>query len=363
MAQNEKHDTLASRLRKTKAALLAVSLTLAGILLIALNSWLDQLSLGNFSWLLSIPFGELGGILFGAGVLSTLFEYSFRKDQEAATAEQFRAIIKEQAPAMRDAVIEGFAIHPDDLKRVASLELLDTVAENVMGIRLNDNEFASEIYREVRDQAIRAPERWKDVQVNIRLSSALERSIGDTPLFDITVEWEYTTIPSHPVRKFACVSNRDEYNELITDIPATMAWYMTPERGLNASSKEHFELLAFSVDGNDIPIRRTEKKNGQTYSVKLDDDITATDRSVRLRYVLHAVTPKWGHRLHLASPQPAKGFSLTLDYTNTDIADLRISDKVVSGEAVHISSLPAGANARTRSIDVPGWAGLSHDFV
>ena len=192
--------SLHARLRKTKAALLATVLTLAGILLIMLNGWLTGLNLGDWSWLHALPLGELGGTLFGAGLLGTLFEYSFRKDQEAATTRQFRQIIHDKAPAMRDAVIEGFAIRPEDLKRVANPELLDAIAANVMALRLGDEQFAREIYADIRDQAIRAVERWHDVEVRIRLSSALERSTVGTPLFDLTVEWEYTTVPAGPVR-------------------------------------------------------------------------------------------------------------------------------------------------------------------
>lgn len=129
MARHRQSD-LAFRLRKTKAALLAVALTLSGILLIMLNGWLVGMDLGSWNWIHALPLAELGGTLFGAGLLGTLFEYSFRKDQEEATVEQFRAIIKEQAPAMRDAVIEGFAIHPEDLKRVANPDLLDDIASN-----------------------------------------------------------------------------------------------------------------------------------------------------------------------------------------------------------------------------------------
>ena len=51
------------RLRKVKAALLAVSLTLAGILLMMLNGWIEHLKLGDWEWLHSIPLGELGGTL------------------------------------------------------------------------------------------------------------------------------------------------------------------------------------------------------------------------------------------------------------------------------------------------------------
>lgn len=180
--------SLASRLRKTKAALLAVALTLSGILLIMLNGWLAGMDLGAWNWIHVLPLAELGGTLFGAGLLGTLFEYSFRKDQEEATVGQFRDIIREQAPAMRDAVIEGFAIHPEDLERVANPELLDEIASNVMSLRLGDEQFAREIYRDIRDQAIGAPERWYDVEVRVRLSNAPARNVGGTPLFDVVVE-------------------------------------------------------------------------------------------------------------------------------------------------------------------------------
>lgn len=110
--KHRRNHSLSFRLRKTKAALLAVALTLSGIVLIMLNGWMSSLILGSWSWLKALPLGELGGTLFGAGLLGTLFEYSFRRDQEEATVERFRNIVKEQAPTMRDAVIDGFAIHP-----------------------------------------------------------------------------------------------------------------------------------------------------------------------------------------------------------------------------------------------------------
>ena len=110
-----------------------------------LNGWIENLKLGDWEWLHPIPVGELGGTLFGAGLLSTLFEYSFRKEQEEATVEQFRQIIHEQAPAMRDAVIKGFRFQRQDLERIATRQLLDDLAETsvwyrrpVPGLAIND---------------------------------------------------------------------------------------------------------------------------------------------------------------------------------------------------------------------------------
>jgi hypothetical protein len=346
--------SLTKRLRKTKAFLLATSLTLAGILLIMLNGWMSNLNLGVWDWLHALPIGELGGTLFGAGLLSTLFEYTFRKDQEEATVEQFRQIIHEQAPAMRDAVVEGFAIHPEDLKRVANPDLLDDIAANVMALRLGDEQFAREIYTDIRDQAIRAAERWYDVEVRIRLSSALERSTIGTPLFDVTVEWEYTTVPSSATRRFACVDNREEYTDLREDLPATSAWMMVSRPGMNASSKESYELLEFTVDGRPQTIRRATRKSGQTYTVHLDAK-SRTGEAVRLRQIFRTITPCWGHRLFFELPQPARNMALSLDYTNTDITHMRVSDTVASARPVHVVRSPQEVADKVVKVSADGW--------
>ena len=161
--------SLHARLRKTKAAFLAAALTLTGILLIMLSG--------------SLPLGELGGTLFGAGLLGTLFEYSFRKDQEAATTRQFRQIIHDEAPAMRDAVIEGFRFNTDDLERIATPRLLDELAVNSLGMRFGDAAFGREVYGDIKHQAITAEERWYDARVDATLGIPRVRSNAPNPRY------------------------------------------------------------------------------------------------------------------------------------------------------------------------------------
>ncbi|MFT3663030.1 MAG: hypothetical protein QM809_17175 [Gordonia sp. (in: high G+C Gram-positive bacteria)] len=345
---------MAHRLRKTKAALLAVALTFSGVLLMMLNGWLSTLDLGSWGWVQILPLGELGGTLFGAGVLGTLFEYSFRKDQEEATVEQFREIIKEQAPAMRDAVVEGFAIKPDDLKRVANPDLLDALAENSMALRLGDEQFAREIYRDIRDQAVRAAERWHDVEVRIRLSKALERSTYGTPLLDVTVETEFTTVPAGTVRRFACVSDRTEYNDLLLDLPATSPWFMSPRPGMDAGSRECYELLELTVDGVTQPIRRSARKSGQTYTVTLDEHARSGE-PVRVRQVFRTVTLSWGHRLYFELPQPARNMSVTMDYTDAPIAHMGVIESVATSRPTRVFRSPRSVSGRTITAEAPGW--------
>ena len=325
-----------------KAALLAVSLTLAGILLMMLNGWLH-----------SLPLGELGGTLFGAGLLSALFEYSFRRAQEAATVAQFRRIIREQAPAMRDAVVEGFAVRPEDLKRVANPELLDDLASNAMSLRLGDEQFAREIYRDIRDQAIAAAERWHDVEVRIRLSSVLERSTSGTPLFDVTVEAEYTMVP--PAVQFGglpvCQTGRS-IRRCAKDA-TTSAWLVVPRPGMDARRRQTYQLLEFSVDGVPQTIRRSSRRTGQLYTVHLTT--TAPGQPVRIRTIVRTVTPQWGHRLFFELPQPARGTSIILDYTDTTIASMRVSDTVSTVRSARISHTPEAVPGKVVSVEVPGW--------
>ena len=157
------HPSLHHRLLKAKAALLVVSFTLAGILLMMLNAWLAPLQLGDWQWLHALPLGELGGTLFGAGLLSTFFEYAFRRDQERAVTERFRQTIQEEAPALRDAVIEAFRFDRQDVARIATPELLDDLARTSLGLRFGDPAFGREVYADIRHQAMAAEERWYDL--------------------------------------------------------------------------------------------------------------------------------------------------------------------------------------------------------
>src|SRR5690242_2490790 len=118
------HDAL-DRLYKTKLQLLAVVSVFAGlaVLLVAhvarSSSWLDKL-----------PLADIGSALFTTGLLAVAFEYIDRKDGDERANQRLRALLREEAPAIRDAVINGFAFAPSDLARVATPETLDQIIQN-----------------------------------------------------------------------------------------------------------------------------------------------------------------------------------------------------------------------------------------
>ena len=168
------------------------------------------------------------------------------------------------------------------------------------------------------------------------------------------MEWEYTTVPSGSERRFACVSDRAAYNALVMDTPITTTWLMTPRPGMDAASRRCFELLLFTIDGEEMPIRRTEHEGGQTYIV--DTSVAAAaGNPVRIRHVYRTVTLTWGHRIYVELPQPARGFSFDLDYTNTSIDDISVTDMAANGRPAQIVPSPKQAAGRTLSLRVPGW--------
>ena len=343
------------RLLKTKAALLAVSFTLIGILLIMLNAWLATLSLGDWSWLHHLPLDEVGGPLLGAGLVSTILDYSYRRDQEDVAIQRTQQAIIDLSPAKLWSILcEGLAHHPAELARLTTPERLDDAAAAIMAQRLGDEQFAREIYADIRDQAIRAAERWYDVEARVRLSTAVERSTAGTPLLDITVEWEYTTVPSGSERRFACVSDRAAYNALRGDIPATSTWFMAPRPGMDARSRESYELLELTVDGRPQPIRRSTRATGQTYSVDLDED-ARSGKPVRIRQVFRTITPQWSHRLYFAVAQPTRGWSLRLDYTDTAIAEVQVSDTMATTPASTIVHSPEAVPGKEITVETSSW--------
>lgn len=308
--------TLLTRIYRLKLLVVGTLLVLAGLLASLLADWLESEHLAH---LFVAGVRSLSDVMVVTGGFGIAIDFFTGRDKEAVDIERTRSVLKELTPDFTDAVVKGFAVESADLKRVATPELLDRIATNALALRLGDRQFAEEIYADVRDQAIRAPERWYDVRVSIRLSSMDERDAGSVPRFAVTVEWEYTVTPSHPVQRFACVSDRDEFHELVTDVPATSTWFMTPRPGFDATKREAFEL------------------------------------PVRIRHIYKTITPQSGHRLFVEVSQPTRGLSLELDYSDTDISHLSVSDLVTSARKTQISRMPEQVDARVLSVDLPGW--------
>ena len=344
--------SLHHRLRRLKAALLAVSFTLAGILLMMLNAWLAPLRLGDWQWLHALPLGELGGTLFGAGLLSTFFEYTFRRDQERAVAERFRQTIRDEAPALRDAVIEAFRFDRQDVARIATPELLDDLVRTSLGLRFGDPAFGREVYADIRHQAMAAEERWYDARVDATLGIPRGRSSAPTPFFDLRVRWEYTVTPRHRFRKFAVVSDRQRYDQLVAERGETSVWYRRPVPGLAVSDPEVFALEQFTVNGTPVPFTRQVDRVSQVYTVDLGEQVIQQEQAVVISFSFRTRTLRSGHVVHLDIDRPTRGLDVELRYDPEQVGQMRILDFASIGEGGRLTQVP---NTPTLRYRYDGW--------
>ena len=209
---------LLNQLQRTKMALVSLVLVVVGILLIALQPDAETWNVSD--WIRLFPFDEVGGILIGAGLLSIWIDHLFRREQQASDEIRLRRLLTEQAPIMRDAVLHAFAANTPDLKRVATPDTLDDLVANSLALRLRDEQFAHEIFADIRDQAINAVERWHELNIDVHLSEMP----NNPDYFTALIRWEYTTIPRHAVRRFTATSDRDEYDQLASLGSDTTAW-------------------------------------------------------------------------------------------------------------------------------------------
>jgi hypothetical protein len=346
------HDPL-QRLYRTKLALLATLLTVGGLALLIFAHWITTQP--ALHWLTNWPLLDIGSGLFTTGLLGVALQYFDGQDSEERATQRLERVINGATPAMRDAVISGFAFQPEDLARVATSETLDQIASNALAIRLGDATFAEEIYADLREQAIGIPERLHDVRISIGLSMDRSTSRGRAPMFVTSVRWEYRLIPKYQTRRFVCLSDPQEFRELAADNVATSAWFVKPQRGLDAGDQEAFELLEFAVDGEPRPIRRTAKDSSQTYSVNISKEAVDAAQPVSVSYTYRTLTPIHGHLLQLRVDQPTKGLTVELDYSDCDLAYVNVLDFITGSRTATVTHSPKSLPNKMVAVDYVGW--------
>jgi hypothetical protein len=306
--------------------------------------------------------GEIGSILIGAGVLSIWLDRFLQREQAEIDEQRLRRLLREQAPAIRDAVLDGFAANKPDLERVATPETLDRIITTGLGLRLRDERFAAEIYQDIRGQAIGPLERWHDATLSVDLSPLPDvwqdkrrqhRSSG--PFFAVTLRWEYTTVPRHAERRFVCLSDREEYAELAASRGSTSAWFFKPGSGVDVDSPEAFELLRFAVDGEERRIRRTTRKGAQTYAVSVGSDAVAAGKPVTVTYTIRTITQQSGHLLFFDIEQPTRNLRVDFDYSECGIASISALDLVPSIKRTRIERTPDSLPGQNVRVDIDGW--------
>lgn len=334
------------RLYRTKLTLVATIFTFLGI------AFLVAARTPQPGWLTQLPLPDIGSALFTTGLVVIVFEYLDAEDSEARATARLRTVLHEQAPAMRDAVIEGFAFDAGDLARVSSPAVLDQIARNVLAIQLGDAALADEAYEDLRLQVREPKERRYNLRALIELSPGPK---GPTPLFTATVTWEYEAVPVAGVQRFACVADPLEYRELREDASTQTVWQFVPANGIAADSPQAFEVKSFTVNGAPRPIRRTIRAGSQTYAVSLGQRTVDAGQRVKIAYTYRTAVRATGHLLHFELGQPTRGLRVDFRWHGTSISEVRVLDFIASAHHPIVATA-AASQASSTSIVFDGWA-------
>lgn len=340
------------QLYKTKLQLLAVLLAVAGLALVVWGYWLK--AQGPGTGVLSDIAVNLGFAFVTTALIASSFEYLDRKHGRQRTKQELREAVRDEAPAIRDAVLDSLAFNADALKGLASDEQLDRIASNALALRLGDDQLAHELYADLREQVLTAPERWHDVSVSVVLSPwPGGPATGKGSMFVATIRWEYRTMPTMGTMRFACVGDEQEHRELSRDPSVTSAWHFDSSGGLDPANREVFELVAFTVDGQERKIRRTTRRGMQIYSVGLQAD--DQEHEVTLAYTYNVLAQRDGNVVYLDLPRPAQDVRVQFDYSSANIRYVTVLDYFASSERSHVARAPESSEAKTINVSFDGW--------
>lgn len=114
--------------------------------------------------------------------------------------------------------------------------------------------------------------------------------------------------------------------------------------------------MQFSVDGEERPISRAERRAGQVYTVNLGKETIEAGEEVRVSYTYRTVNLRDGHLLHFDIEQPTRGIEVELDYGDTDIASVTVLDFIASSERTHITRSSKRVPERSVEVTFDGWA-------
>lgn len=334
------------RLYKTKFVLVAVIATVAGVVML--------LAVGWPSWQSSVSL--VGGALATAGLIGVWFQFIGNADVTEQNKREFAQVIRDEAPAIRDSVVEAMAFTPEKLLDVTAPAVVDRVIENGLAKQLGNRELATDIYANLKQQVERAPTTLHDLRIAIALTPWKGGpQSGAGSMFVATVTWEYRAANTRRAVRFACVSDPEEYRELLHDPATDAVWYFQPIAGLDGGSPEAFELVQFTVNGEARRPRRSARKGGQSYFIALPEDTADAGEKVAVSYTYRTLVQRNGHTLHLNFSEPTKGLTVSCAYGGVGIRFINVYSFISATKDPVVTRRPAHDPSPVVSLTCDGW--------
>ena len=343
--------SVAAQLVRSRILVLALAGIVAGLVLQSVIQWPDVHSFTE--WLRLVIAPEFSTALIVAALVAVWIDVGGREHEQRQTFEQLRLAIRAEAPALRDSVLNA----PDssvDALAAYTPEMLDTLGQRVLQARFPGRAAAADAYPDIRDELAASSEDWRDVSVTVDLTPWAGGPVsGPGSMFTATIRWEYKTVPTLPVLRFACVSDPKEYDALSRDPTTASVWRFGASSQLDAASRDVFDLVAVSVDDQACLIQRAQRAGSQTYTAELP--ASSPGREVTVTYTYQALVPRLGHHVFLTVPRHAYGFRARLNFGGAGIWDVMPLDFTTGKVVPRVEVSPAVVPTMSADIAVDEW--------
>lgn len=177
------------------------------------------------------------------------------------------------------------------------------------------------------------------------------------PWFDVpaTIRTEYRIVPANPIMRFACVSDLEEYRELLHDPSCTVVHDFQPIGALDGGSEDAFQLVECTVDGKQRPVRRTARAGAQVHTASLGSEATTAGRPLAISYTHRLLVQRHGHLLHLDISRPTRGLKVQFAFGNCGIRRVNVVDYIASSRQPGLSRLPASGPTPSIALRFDSW--------
>jgi hypothetical protein len=333
---------LPQRLYRTKLTLLAVVFVVVGLALLALPQLMQLTGV-----LKLLPLADIGSALFTTGLIGVALQYLDERDSEERASRRLRRVLAEEAPAIRDAVVDGFAFAPDALLNVTSPQVLEQVIRNCLSLQLQDERLAAEGHALLLKQSLTPEQRRIDGRLEVTL-----RAHEQPDLLWVRIRREYRFVSDQAMLRFACVGTRDEYDSLLRDPETTEVHRVSTADGLDVSDPDVFTITTVELDGESQRVKRLSRKDAQVYTCKLPPTGQLALR--HLAYEYEVLVPRKKHCLYFDEGRPLQALSIEV-HADESLAEPRLLDFLTTGAAVRRSRRTLPGSGTELSIATDGW--------
>jgi hypothetical protein len=160
-----------------------------------------------------------------------------------------------------------------------------------------------------------------------------------------------------PMLRFACVSDLDEYCDLLRDPACTVVHYFEPVRTLelDGASTDAFDLIELTIDGRRRVTRGTTRAGTQIHTANVSSDATNGELAVAISFAYRTLVQRNGHLFHLDFSRPTRDVKVQFAYGDCGICYVNVLDYIASSKQSGLTRLPASGPTPSIALRFDGW--------